>query len=66
MEVSAMEQNGGDEHRVSRKMMEDEYIQTVLDYCREIFSKPITENLRDYTPSYISKFIFNEHLKRIK
>jgi hypothetical protein len=57
-----------DERRaeVTRKLMEDEHIQTVFNYCYGVLSEPLTENLIDYSPSHVSKFVLNEHLLKAK
>lgn len=47
-------------------MMKDETIKITFDYCRRILSQPLNESLSDYTPSHLSKFVFDEHLRKAK
>lgn len=51
---------------VVSKMLEDDYVSTVFNYCKKILMEPLTENLSDYSPSHLSKFLFDEQLQKAK
>ena len=49
-----------------RQILEDDSVKIILKYSKEILSSPFNENLSDYSPTYLSKFIFDEQLEKAK
>ncbi len=41
------------------KMLQDDYVSTVFNYCVKVLKQPLTENLSNYSPSHLSKFLFD-------
>lgn len=48
------------------KMLQDDYVATVFNYCLNVLKQPLTENLSNYSPSNLSKFLFDEQLQKAK
>lgn len=48
------------------KMLQDDYVATVFNYCVYVLKQPLTENLSNYSPSNLSKFLFDEQLQKAK
>ncbi len=44
---------------VVRKLLEDDYVATVFHYCAKVLMEPLKESLSDYSPSHLSKFMFD-------